>query len=176
MKPLLFGLVFVALSGALSARGSNVEILNDEGFHSDDWSHLEVADVSGKDYLASIQDNRHYDAIADQVHDMNGNIRGRLEEFCQDEFNASKGGKTLKITMDLTEFNPGSTAAAVWVGFGAGSGHCVYEVHFWDHDKDVASFTVRATIQRLVDATGGAGRARVPSVLVQGIRSFLQSH
>jgi hypothetical protein len=176
MKVAVITLGFLCASTLAFARSANYEVINDDGFRTDDYSKMVVADVSGKDFLKSIEDRKNYDAVADQLQDMNGNVRGRLEQFCQDEFNSGKGGKILQVTMDVKDFNPGSTAAAVWVGFGAGSGHCTYEVHFWDHNKDVAGFTVKATILRLRDATGESGRNHVPSILISAIRAFLQAH
>jgi hypothetical protein len=177
VKTLGICLLAVLLSSSAFARQAlKIEILHDDGFNTTDYSKLILVDVSAKDYLADIQDDRHYDDIADQVHEINHRVRNLLTEYCNDEFQGGKGQRVLKMTLDLDDYHGGSTAAAMWVGFGAGSGSCTYEVHLWDEKKDVAAFKIRAGIQRWIDVSGDMGRARAPKVLLNEIRQFLDQH
>lgn len=177
VKKLWVLVFFLAMASTVFARKAmKIEILNDAGFATTDYSTLVLADVSAKDYLITIRDRKNYDDVADQVHEMNQRVRDVVSDYCSGEFQGGKTHRVLKMTMDLAQYNPGSAAAAMMVGFGAGSGSCEYEVHLWDKNKDVAGFMIRAGIQRWVDVSGEAGRARAPRVLLSEIRQFLDSH
>jgi hypothetical protein len=176
MKKLLVLAAALGLASAGFARAVKIEILKDEGFKTTDYSSIELSRVSAKDFLASIREKKNYDDIAEEAEDMNLLVKTYVGQYCSDGFNGGKAGRALKMTMDMADYNPGSRAAAAFVGFGAGSGHVKYEIHLWDGKNDVASFACQAGMQRLTDVSGEAGKAKAPKILVSEIRQFFDTH
>jgi hypothetical protein len=171
---LMMGLGLAASLGA--ARVKALDILNDEGFKSDNYNKLTLASVSAEAFLKSIKDIKNYDAVSDQITDINLMMKTYMADYAKNKFEPGKGSKELKMTVTLTDYNAGSRAAAAFVGFGAGNGHCKYEIHLWEGQKDVASFESTVRIQRMTDISGDASRARIPKAVVSALEKFLSTH
>jgi hypothetical protein len=163
-----------------AAKAKKLDILKDEGFKTEDYSKLELAWISSKEYLKTIKDKKNFEETREYIDGIELDVKGGLEHFCKAGFEGGKGGKTLKMTVNLIEYKHGSAAAAAFVGFGAGSGHIIYEIHLWDGKNDVAAFEARAGIPRLSggwgDASGSRARAQIPAGLIKVIRKFFDTH
>jgi hypothetical protein len=185
MKKTLLLIAILALTVPMHARkkGQPMEILNDNGFSTLKYARLKVGQVQGDDFLDSIKNIKNYNAVADQVDDMNTMLKAYLDKYAKQEFQGGKGTKVLGVTAELVDYNAGSTAAAVWVGMGAGNGHCQYEIHFWDGKKDVASFSTTQAIRRTQhggwgrqDFSGEGSRSQIPKNVVDLVDKFLNNH
>jgi hypothetical protein len=164
-------------------KAQQLEVLEDRGFNTTNYSHLKVGQVLADDFLDSIKNIKNYDAVAGQIDDMDTMLKAYLGKYAREEFQGGKGGRTLVVTADLVDYNAGSTAAAVWVGMGAGNGHCAYEIHFWDGKRDVASFKTTQRILRTQhggwgrqDFSGEGSREQIPKNVVDLVDQFLNDH
>jgi hypothetical protein len=186
MKRILLLLAVLGLALPMHAarkRAQKMEVLNDRNFNTMNYSRLKVGDVQADDFLDSIKNIKNYDAVAEQVDDMDTVLKAYLDKYAKEEFQGGKGGKILVVTAEMVDFNAGSTAAAVWVGMGAGNGHCEYEVHFWDGKRDVASFRTTQKILRTQhggwgrqDFSGEGSRSQIPKNVVDLVDDFLNNH
>lgn len=184
MKKTALFLALLAFSAPLMARkkAPAMDIIEDRGFKADRYSKLVVGSVSSKEFEKSIQHIKNFDAVADQIDDMNQALKAELQRYAGREYAPGKGGKTLKVSAVMTKFNAGSTAAAMWVGAG-GNGVVAYEIHFWDGSKDVASFETTQRIARIKhggwgpqDYTGSQSRSEIPKLIVDLVDEFLEQH
>lgn len=181
---LLLGILAMALPlHAGRKKVQKMEILNDRGFSTLNYGKLKVGKVEGDDFLDSKKNIKNYDSVAEQVDDMNTMLKAYLDKYAKGEFQGGKGAKALLVTAELTDFNAGSAAAAVWVGMGAGNGHCEYEIHFWDGKKDVASFRTVQRISRTQhggwgrqDFSGESSKSQIPKNVVDLVDQFLNNH
>ncbi len=185
MKRILSLILALGLALPLAAaKAKKLDVLKDEGFKTDNYSTLSLAWVSSKEYLKTIKENKNYEETREYIDDIEMDVKAYLDRYCKENFEGGKTGKELKMTVNLIEYKHGSAAAAAFVGFGAGSGHIVYEVHLWDGKNDVAAFEVRSGIPRLGghgfgrrgDASGERARAQIPKNLIKIIRGFFQDH
>jgi hypothetical protein len=184
MKKFLFALACLGLAASLQAtKLEKLAVIKDEGFKSDDYSKLRVYSVSDAEFLKTIEGKKNYDAVADQLNQVNLAVKLKVTEFATAGYTPGKGPKTLTLTMAVAEYNPGSTGAAIMMGgFGAGNGHCKYTVHFWDGKTEVATIETAARISHTSGAfgrhatNGDASRDRIPMEMVAAIEKFLQKH
>ena len=180
--PVLLALLILAIPLQARKKAPAMDIIEDRGFKSSSYAKLIVGKVSSTEFEKTISHIKNYDAVADQIDDMNLALKGELERYAEREFARGKGSKTLKVSAVMTKFNAGSTAAAMWVGAG-GNGMCAYEIHFWDGTKDVASFETVQRIARIKhggwgpqDITGSQSRAQIPKQIVDLVDEFLADH
>ena len=172
-------------SAAHATKIAKLDIINDKGFKSADYNKLRVFSVSDGEFLKTIKDIKNYDAVSDQVNEVNLAVKLAANEYASTGYSPGKGTKLLTLTLEVSDYNAGSTAAAVFVGgFGGGNGHCKYKAHFWDGQTEVASFETTSRISHSKGGWGGGRRAtngdesrdRIPKEVVNAVEKFLQTH
>src|SRR5258708_120518 len=177
----------ILLAASLHAtKIKNMEVINDKGFKSADYSKLTLISVTADEFLKDHKDLKNIDAVSSDLLDINLEVKTAVGEYVRSGYTPGKGPKELKMKVFVSDFNAGSAAAAAFVGFGAGNGMCKYEVHLIDGAADVASFECTSRIAGRggnrhpwgggSDLGGEGSKARIPKNVALAIEQFLRAH